>query len=873
VTSSRLPEGGSLIDRSKPLSFVFDDVEYPAFEGDTLASALLANGVNGGFRSPVLGRPRGVMTSGPSEPNAFVEVTHPWFDAIAPATMVKIVDDLRVRSLSGVARLPDPAPAEHRLLHRHARVETLVVGTPEERWGDLGLEFGAGNRALLCVQGGSDSNLFWFGDRHDGSRWLRGLSLLGLYDDAYAVLLERADPADRLWHVRADRVVLATAVQERPIAFAWNDRPGTMLAGSVRRYIERHGVLPGRRAVLFTAHGATDRLVNALTGAGAEVAAVLDVRQGAAVETTDDDRSGAISAVRTTDGRVIECDLLCVSGGFNPDLHLWRSVGGTVRYDEAKACFVPEHGPPWLSVAGFATGEGIPETAPYFAVPSGEKSEQFVDLQRDQTVGDIEAAVDAGLRNVEHIKRATYIGTAVDQGRTSGALAAEIVSALLGAGPGDQGPTTARPPWQPVSFGALAGPYRGRSAIAQVASRDGHRFDPVRVTPIQQWHVDHGAVFENVGQWKRPRFFPSRPDESMDEAVLRECMAARTAVAMMDASTLGKIEVVGADAPEFLDRMYTNSMSSLGIGKIRYGLMLGLDGMAFDDGVAMRLAEDRYLVTTTTGGAARVLDRFEEWLQTEWPSLRVYCTSVTEQWATIAVVGPKARDVLQAAGTDVDVSNEAFPFMTWRDGHIGGLNARLARVSFSGELAIEVNVSGTDGLRAWKALFDAGEEMGGITPYGTEAMHVLRAEKGFVIVGQDTDGTQTPGDLGMSWIVNTRKGDFIGRRSLRRSDMRRPDRKQLVGLLPEDPSALITEGAQLVAEEHADASPPVPLLGHVTSSYVSAALERTFALAMLAGGRNRIGGRIVARSVDRGPIPARVTEPVFYDPQGARRDG
>jgi sarcosine oxidase subunit alpha len=316
-------------------------------------------------------------------------------------------------------------------------------------------------------------------------------------------------------------------------------------------------------------------------------------------------------------------------------------------------------------------------------------------------------------------------------------------------------------------------------------------------------------------------------------------------------------------------------MASLAVGRIRYGFVLGLDGMVFDDGVAMRLAPDRYLVTTTTGAAARVLDRFEEWLQTEWPDLRAYCTGVTEQWATVAVAGPLAREVLRAAGTDVDVSRAALPFMTWRDGEVAGVPARLARVSFSGELAIEVHVAGWHGLHLWEALLAAGEPFG-ITPYGTEAMHVLRAEKGFVMVGQDTDGTVTPDDLGMSWIVDPRKDDFVGRRSLRRADLVRPDRKQLVGLLPVDREALLPEGAQLVTAEHAEAAPPVPMLGHVTSSYESATLGRTFALALLASGRERIGSTVYARSstgTAGAAIPATVTKPIFYDPEGARRDG
>ncbi len=471
-------------------------------------------------------------------------------------------------------------------------------------------------------------------------------------------------------------------------------------------------------------------------------------------------------------------------------------------------------------------------------------------------MADIRGALGLGLRSVEHVKRATYIGTAVDQGRTGGVVVAEIVNALLGDAPGAQGPTSARPPAVPVTYSALAGPYRG------------DLLDPVRTTPIHAWHVERGAVFEDVGQWKRPWFFP-REGESMDEAVARECLAVRGAAGAMDASTLGKIDVVGADAGVFLDHMYTNRMSNLAVGAIRYGMMLGLDGMVADDGVAMRLSQDRYLVTTTTSGAAMVLDRFEEWLQTEWPELRVSCTSVTEQWAVVAVNGPKARAVVAAAGTDVDLSPEAFPFMTFRDGIVAGVPARLARVSFSGELAYELHVAGWHGRHVWDSVVAAGAPLD-LEPYGTEAMHVLRAEKGYVIVGQDTDGTVTPHDLGMDWIVNPSKGDFVGRRSLRRADTIRPDRKQLVGLLPEDPQALLPEGAQLVLRDTGRI--PMPMAGHVTSSYRSPALGRTFALAMVEGGHG-LHGRTVFAPLPEGTIAATVTGPVAYDPEGARRDG
>jgi sarcosine oxidase, subunit alpha len=878
--SRRLETGGTWIDRSKPLRFTFDGAEYEGFEGDTLASALLANGVVGGFRSPILGRPRGVMTDGADEPNAFVAVLEPWVDLIAPATIVPLVEGLVALPRAGVADLADAAPYDRSVGHVYRHVETLVVGG-----GDAGREAareaaGRGDRVLLVEErprtiagapAGEDVTV------------LTDSTALGVYDDGYVVVHDRIRAAagmwhvtvndgsepvehaiplphatERIWHIRAGRVVLATGAFERPLAFVGNDRPGVMLASSAMRYVERFGVRPGERAVAFVTNDWGKEAAERAAKAGVELAEVVDVRDGRAVVRADGDLSVESVTIREEDGSetALEADLLLVSGGWNPNLGLWRAIGGGLTYDEARATFVPDGaGPSWLSVAGTASG-ALPESAQVWFVEHGEDAQKYVDLQRDQTVADVFAAVEGGLRSVEHVKRATYIGTAVDQGRTSGVLTAEIVNTALGWDPGAQGPTNARPPYTPVSFGALAGPYRG------------DLLDPIRLTPIHPSHVERGAVFENVGQWKRPWYFP-RGGEPIDDAVARECLAVRNAVGVMDASTLGKIEVVGPDASVFLDRMYTNRMSNLKVGSIRYGLMCTLDGMVFDDGVAIRIAEDRYLVTTTTGGAARVLDHFEEWLQTEWTNLRVFCTSVTEQWAVVALNGPRAREVVAAAGTDVVLSKEAFPHMTFRDGTVAGVPARLARVSFSGELAFEIHVAGWHGPHVWRAVMTAGEPFG-IAPYGTEAMHVLRAEKGYVIVGQDTDGTVTPFDLGMDWIVNPSKGDFIGRRSFSRPDTARPDRKQLVGLLPEDPEALLPEGVQIVLEDTGRV--PMPMAGHVTSSYRSPAIGRTVALAMVRGG-HAMHGRMVFAPMPSGTVAATVTAPVFYDPEGARRDG
>ena len=864
--------GGDAIDRSRVVSFTFDDRELSGFEGDTLASALLANGVEVVCRSPIQGRPRGVFSAGAEEPCAFVGVDAPFVDPVVAATAVDLVDGLVAHGVPGVGRLPDEGVPTVRSEHRYAHVETLVIGASVEGVMEANAAAARGDRSMLVESRG------WLPEAVSPDvDVLARATALGVYEDGYVLIHQRSRPIERVWHVRARNVVLASGAHERPIAFANNDRPGVMLATAARTFLDRFGVVVGGRAVVFTTNHRGHDAAFALEDAGVEIAAIIDVG-AAAGPATDAARTRGIDvrggwAVSGTEGAprvsavhvvgpagerdTIDADLLLVSGGWSPVVQLWRAIGGGLRYDEPRACFIPDGtGPAWLSVVGAAAGD-VPTSEPYWYVPGDDYSRHYVDMQRDQTVADVLDAVEHDLRSVEHIKRATYIGTALDQGRTSGVLTAAIVNQALGAGPDAQGPTNARPPYTPVSFAALAGADRGRL------------FDPARVTPIHAWHIDRGAAFENVGQWKRPWYFPVGASESMETAVLREGLAVRTGVGVMDASTLGKIDVTGPDAAAFLDRMYTNRMSTLRVGSIRYGLMCGVDGMAFDDGVVMRLEDDRFFVTTTTGGAAKVLEHFEEWLQTEWPDLRTYCTSVTEQWATIAMNGPRARDVLAALGTDVDLSTDAFPFMSFREGTVAGLPTRIARVSFSGELAYELNVAGWHGRAMWEAVMAAGEPFG-ITPYGTEAMHVLRAEKGFPIIGQDTDGTVTPHDLGMSWIVRTDDSDFLGKRSFRRVDTMRADRKQLVGLLPTDPQALIPEGAQLVVEDTGEI--PMPMVGHVTSSYRSAILQRAFALAMVEGGHAMHGETVYAPLDDR-TVAAVVTSPVFYDPEGARRDG
>jgi sarcosine oxidase subunit alpha len=487
--------------------------------------------------------------------------------------------------------------------------------------------------------------------------------------------------------------------------------------------------------------------------------------------------------------------------------------------------------------------------------PRTDGSKAFVDWQNDVTAADLALAAREGFRSIEHIKRYTTAGMATDQGKTSNLNALGIVARSLGRSVPEVGLTTFRMPYTSVTFGSLAGPARGEL------------FDPVRTTPIHDWATAHDAVFEDVGLWKRARYFP-RGGEDMHAAVARECLAVRSTCGMFDASTLGKIAVVGTDAAEFLNRLYVNDWSKLAVGRARYGVLLRDDGFIFDDGIVARTAADRFHVTTTTGGAARVLAMMEDYRQTEWRELDVWLTSTTEQWAVIAVQGPRARDVLRPLVREVDISTAALPHMSVIEGAICGIPMLLFRVSFSGELGYEVNVPADYGCAVWEAIHTAGTAHG-IAAYGTETMHVLRAEKGYIIVGQDTDGTVTPDDVGLAWAIGKGKPDFVGKRSLARAAMRAPQRKQLVGLRTLDPGTVLEEGAQVVAT--AGQKPPLRLLGHVTSSYASAALGHSIALALVAGGRQRLGETLHV-PLPGGDVPVQVTSPVHYDPGGARLD-
>jgi sarcosine oxidase subunit alpha len=491
----------------------------------------------------------------------------------------------------------------------------------------------------------------------------------------------------------------------------------------------------------------------------------------------------------------------------------------------------------------------------HVSAPDSDESRSFVDLFRDGTVLGVERAVGAGIRHIEHVKRYTVIGTGVEQGRSAKSNAAALAAGLTDRPLADVGTSGSRPPVEPLPFRLLGG------------RATGERFEPVRTTAIHGLHVELGALFEPSGQWLRPNHYP-RSGESMADAVRRECRAARTAVGVIDVSTLGKIDVRGPDALWFLERLYANSIGSLSVGKARYSVMCRLDGSVFDDGLVMRTGDDRFFLTASTSHAAAVLDWMEEWLQTEWPSRRVFVTSLTEQLSTVAIVGPRSRDVLSVLAPGLDVSKGGFPFLAVRRTTVAGIaDAQVARVSFSGELAYEVSVPWDLGASLWNALLSAGEPFG-ITPYGLEALQVLRSEKGYVIVGQDTEATTTPYDVGLGWLVSKGK-DFIGKRSFSRPALNAPDRPQLVGFLPEDPRFVLPEGAGLVARL---SPPPMEIQGHVTTSHWSEALGRSFGLAMVKGGTTRHGERLYAPLEDR-VVPVTVVDPVHYDKKGERRDG
>ena len=950
MTGFRLETGGR-VDRGQPVQFSFDGKSYQGLAGDTLASALLANGVMLFGRSFKYHRPRGVMAAGSEEPNALISVDrgagrftpnlratgveiYPGLKAVSqnrwpslktdfgaindrlgmffpagfynktfmwPRSFWDKVYEPAIRKMAGLGDAPTAEDPDH-YAATYAHCDLLIVGA-----GPAGIDAALGymdtNKRIILVDeqdelgGGAlaDPALWpWLERSHKALINAPNVTILtrttafGYYHDNFIGAVQRLTdhlpklgdaPREKLWRIRAGEVVLAQGAIERPLVFDGNDTPGVMLSSAARSFANRYGVAVGKAVVLMASHDSGWHDVFALAKAGVGIAAIIDVRESVdSALMHEADRLGitvrlnhsvigvsgrhGVTSIKICNnddylGRRVDCDAVLMAGGWTPSVHLWSHSKGSLKWRDDLGAYVPDLPNENVVCVGGCSGDwdfGTGAIIDMLPTPKDQsRIKAFVDFQNDVTAKDIKLAVREGFRSIEHIKRYTTNGMATDQGKTSNLNGLQIASSALNKPIADIGLTSFRPPYTPQTFGALAGHAKGAL------------FQPTRTTNIDSWAQAHGAVFELVAQWRRARYFP-KSGEDMHAAVNRECVAVRSSLGIFDASTLGKIEVVGPDAAEFLNRMYTNPWKALEPGRCRYGLLLKEDGFITDDGVSARLAPDRFHLTTTTGGAARVLNMMEDYLQTEWPDLDVWLTSTTEQYAVIALQGPNARKLLEPLVEGIDLSAEAFPHMAIREGMICGIPTRLFRVSFTGELGFEINVPTAYGRSVWERLMAEGVQYD-VTPYGTEAMHVLRAEKGFIIVGQDTDGTVTPFDAGLDWAVGKKKPDFVGKRSMARPDIVAPGRKQLVGLLTDDPNVVLEEGAQIVA----DPKQPVPMtmIGHVTSSYWSEALGRSIALALVAGGHEMTGDTLHI------PMPgkthtAKVSGLVFYDPEGAR---
>ncbi len=762
---------------------------------------------------------------------------------------------------------------------------------------------------------------------------LKRTTAMGYYDYNYLTALEKVTnhhvefsntlPRERYWRIRSKKVILAQGAFERPLVFADNDRPGIMMASAGQKYLSRYGVLPGKSVVLFTNNdhayltafefvekGAkvtvvdTRDLLNARISEKCKLLNIKVFKSYSVIKTYGDKKVNRIEIQQvdknqnqlTGEVENIHTDCVLMSGGWNPAVQLFSQSRGKLKYDLKINTFIPDKIIENQKIIGSNNGQfnlqenlnesfeaGIAaanelnfnsvekvnwtgkeeiefthsDVEPYMLgkkkVTKGSK--HFIDFQNDVTAADIFLAQREGYISVEHTKRYTTTGMGTDQGKTSNVNALALMSHIHNKPVDEIGHTTFRPPYAPQTIGAIA----GRSVDKL--------FDPVRKTSIHEWHVENKAVFEDVGQWKRPYYFPQNK-EDIHQAVKRECLAVRNSLGILDASTLGKIDLQGPDAAKFLNMIYTNAWSKLEIGSCRYGLMCNEHGMIFDDGVTSRLGENHYHMTTTTGGAARVMSWLEEFLQTEWLDMKVFCTSVTEQWAVLSISGPNSRKFLEDL-TNIDLSKENFPFMKFREGEVCGVKARIFRISFTGELSYEVNVPARYGRYVWEKFMEHGKKYN-ITPYGTETMHVLRAEKGFIIVGQDTDGSVTPSDMNMDWIVSKKKEDFLGKRSYTRSDTIRHDRKKFVGLLVNDKKTILPEGSHIV--EKALKQPPMKMLGHITSSYYSPTLGYPIALAMLKDGISKMGEQVVVPLMNGKIIEATVTDTIFYDKEGKRNN-
>ncbi|MBO6537948.1 MAG: sarcosine oxidase subunit alpha [Rhizobiaceae bacterium] len=995
MTAHRIPKAGRLTP-AREVRFSFDGKAMTGLEGDTLASALLANGVHLVGRSFKYHRPRGILSAGSEEPNALVgirrdaarqtpnvratvqevydgleavsqnrwpslsfdtgainDIGAPFFSAgfyyktfMWPKVAWKRLYEPNIRAAAGLGVAPDE-PDPDLYASRYAHCDVLIAGGGAAGIAAAVAAADAGVSVILADEQPEIGGALRFEvgasiDGQDGWSWARAqmakltampnvrvltrCTVFGYHAQNMVVLAERltdhlANPApemsrERLWEVRAKHVILATGAIERHMVFPGNDRPGVMLASAARSYLNHFGVAVGKRVGIYTANDSAYYAALDLKRAGQKIQAIVDLRDDPKSSVVEEARAEGIEVltghgVVATNGRLrvsgmitrpkdggrernFSVDALLTSAGWTPSVHLFSQSRGKLAFDAKRQIFLPGanvqdcvsagacNGLEDLAAvldSGYAAGEQAARNGKGSAAAGGRKvqreswsggmvgagpgagpedtSRAFVDFQNDVTAKDIRQAVREGFRSIEHVKRFTTNGMATDQGKTSNLHGLAIAAEALDKPIPEVGLTTFRQPFTPVTFGALVGHNRGAL------------FDVTRRTPMHQWAEDHGAVFEDVGTWKRAWYFP-RAGENMHAAVARECRTVREAAGVFDASTLGKIEVVGPDAATFLELMYTNPWQKLAPGRCRYGLMLREDGFIYDDGVIGRLADDRFHVTTTTGGAPRVLQHMEDYLQTEFPHLNVWLTSTSEQWAVIAVQGPKAREIIAPLVEGCDISDEAMPHMSARECRVAGAPARLFRMSFTGERGFEINVPADYGPAVMEMVWAQAQNHGACM-YGTETMHVLRAEKGYIIVGQETDGTVTPNDCGLDWAIGKKKTDFVGIRGLKRPDLVAAGRKQLVGLLTKNQKHALEEGAQIVADPKQPK--PMTMLGHVTSAYWSPTLGRTFALALIADGRARMGETLFVPMPGGKTIEVEVTGTVFYDEAGEKLHG
>jgi len=702
---------------------------------------------------------------------------------------------------------------------------------------------------------------------------------VGCYDHRVVTLAERCDRAgvsmsrERFWMVRGGRVVLATGAIEQPLIFEHNDRPGILLASAARQYLRRYGVAIGRRVLIATNNNSAYALAADLKAAGVTVLAVIDSRSQRDIPETQRvvlrrqhidlfPRSmpigtsgfGALKAVTVgrlsndggvSDSQTYPCDALAVSGGWAPALQLYAQAVGRLSFDATSGVLRPATAHPDIQIVGMAA-EAVP-TGPRIS-PVGNPRRQWIDLLHDVTVADLALALRENYTDIEHVKRYTTVGMAPDQGKTSAAASLDVLVKLRGIAAAELGSTTQRPPMTPVTLGAIAG------------REVGERFAPKRLLPMHEWHVGHGAILQDFGGWQRPVAYLQAGD-TREKAALWEALAVRNRAGLFDASSLGKIEVHGPDAREFLDRFYINDLKKLQPGRARYGLMLRETGILWDDGTVVALAPDRWVLTTTSGNAGRVYQWLEEWRQCEWPTLRVALTNITEQWATVSLAGPKAREILSKLDTDIDLSNGAFPHLGMREGKLLGLAARIYRVSFTGELTYEINVPSDSGPRLWEALMSVGAWQG-LTPIGMDALMQLRLEKGFLHIGSDTDGTTIPDDIGWGKVAAGKSSDYIGKRSLSLPEHQRTDRLQLVGLQSKTPFII---GSHLRLSDSSATTD-----GWITSAGAAPTTGAPIALALLRAGRGHLHAALTLYDAGKAVGQAQVVPMPFFDVAGVR---